>query len=84
MTPDDIVKYDLPTHPLSEIDVKRARDLVKNDPFFKHHKPWQKAIQAMLKMGQRVEQQAFAKHSLNFVIDTYLPEKLANKKQFLP
>jgi len=84
VTPYDIEKYDLPTHPLSEVDIKRARDLLKNDPFFKHHKPWQKAIQKMLKMGQRVEQQAFAKHSLNYVIDVYLPEKLGKPDKFLP
>ena len=84
VTPDDIEKYDLPTHPLAEIDIKRAKDLMKNDPFFRHHKPWQKAIQKMLKLGQRVEQQAFAKHGLNMVIETYLPEKLAKKKDFLP
>jgi DNA topoisomerase-6 subunit A len=84
VTPDDIERYDLPTHPLSQRDVKRARDLIKNDPFFRHHKPWQRAIKKMLKMGQRVEQQAFAKHSLNFVIDTYLPEKLAAIGKFLP
>ena len=84
VTPYDIETYDLPTHPLSETDVKRARDMMKNDPFFRHHKPWQKAIQKMLKMGQRVEQQAFAKHSLNFVIERYLPEKLAHVDRFLP
>lgn len=84
VTPYDIEKYDLPTHPLTEVDVKRARDLIRNDPFFRHHKPWQKAIQKMLKMGQRVEQQAFAKHSLNYVLDTYLPEKLAQVDKFLP
>ncbi|KPK61933.1 MAG: DNA topoisomerase VI [Planctomycetes bacterium SM23_32] len=84
VTPDDVEKYDLPTHPLSQTDVKRAKDLMRNDPFFKHHKPWQRAIKKMLQMGQRVEQQAFAKHSLNFVIDTYLPEKLAATDKFLP
>jgi DNA topoisomerase VI subunit A len=31
----------------------------------------------------RIEQQAFAKHGLNFVLDTYLPEKLM-KGKFLP
>ena len=45
---------------------------------------WQDALDQMLKMGQRVEQQAFAKHGLNFVIDTYLPEKLAAPRKFLP
>ncbi len=84
VTPYDIDKYDLPTHPLSERDIKRAKDALKNDPFFKHHKQWQKALKKMIKMGVRVEQQAFAKHSLNFVIDTYLPEKLAKTGNFLP
>ncbi|MHC4481378.1 MAG: DNA topoisomerase IV subunit A [Planctomycetota bacterium] len=84
VTPDDIDAYDLPTHPLTARDVKRAKDLIKNDPFFRHHKPWQKAIKKMLKMGVRVEQQAFAKHSLNFVLENYLPEKLAQANKFLP
>lgn len=84
VTPEDIENYELPTHPLSDTDIKRAKDTLKNDPFFQHHKEWQKAIKKMLKMGERAEQQAFAKHSLNFVLETYLPEKLADTDQFLP
>jgi DNA topoisomerase-6 subunit A len=38
----------------------------------------------MLKMGVRVEQQALAKHGLEFVANTYLPAKLKNVKAFLP
>ena len=34
-------------------------------------------------MGVRIEQQAFAKHGLNFVLEEYLPKKL-KQKQFLP
>ena len=37
----------------------------------------------MLQLGVRVEQQAFAKHGLNFVLEKYLPEKL-KKAKFLP
>ncbi|MFW6189640.1 MAG: DNA topoisomerase VI [Planctomycetota bacterium] len=84
VTPTDIDDYELPTHPLTDTDVKRANDLIGNDPFFQHYKTWQKAIKKMLKMGVRVEQQAFAKHSLNFVLENYLPEKLANTGAFLP
>ncbi len=84
VTPEDIETYDLPTHPLSQTDIKRARDLIKNDPFFQHYKSWQKAIKKMLKMGVRVEQQAFAKHGLNMVLERYLPEKLADPGKFLP
>jgi DNA topoisomerase VI subunit A len=84
VTPSDIREYDLPTHPLLEVDVKRARDALKNDPFFKTHKPWQKALEELLRMGVRAEQQALAKWGLNYVIEEYLPRKLANPGQFLP
>jgi len=84
VTPSDIREYDLPTHPLQDVDVKRAKDALKNDPFFKTHKPWQKAINDLLKMGVRAEQQALAKWGLNYVIEEYLPRKLAETGKFLP
>ena len=84
VTPQDIRDYQLPTHPLLDVDIKRARDALKNDPFFKAHKPWQKAMNDLLQMGVRAEQQALAKWGLNYVIDEYLPRKLANVAQFLP
>lgn len=84
VTPQDILDYKLPTHPLKEVDIKRAKAALKNDPFFQHHAAWGRAIKQQIKMGVRAEQQAFAKHHLNFVMDTYLPEKLANPKKMLP
>ena len=84
VTPQDIVDYRLPTHPLLDVDIKRAKDALKNDPFFKAHKPWQKAIQQLLKMGVRAEQQALAKWGLNYVIEEYLPRKLEQRASFLP
>ena len=41
-------------------------------------------LRELLRMGVRAEQQALAKWGLNYVIDTYLPAKLANPSQFLP
>lgn len=84
VTPEDIQRYDLPTHPLLEVDIKRAKDALKNDPFFKSHKAWQKAINQLLKMGVRAEQQALAKWGLNYVIEEYLPQKLSDTERFLP
>jgi DNA topoisomerase-6 subunit A len=84
VTPQDIIDFELPTHPLKEVDIKRAKDAIKNDPFIQHHKPWQKALQQQIKMGVRVEQQALAKHGLNYVIDEYLPRKMSNTRAFLP
>jgi len=84
VTPQDIIDYKLPTHPLKDIDVKRIKDGMKNDPFVKHHKEWQNALNLMIQLKKRVEQQAFAKHGLNFVLDTYLPKKLKDPKSWLP
>ena len=84
VTPGDIATYDLPTHPLKEIDLKKIKDMLKNDPFIQEHAPWQKALQRMAKEKRRVEQQAFAAYGLNYVMDNYLPEKLADKKSWLP
>jgi DNA topoisomerase-6 subunit A len=84
ITPQDIVDYELPTHPLKEVDVKRARDAIKNDPFIQHHAQWKRAMEQLLSMGVRAEQQALAKHGLNYVMDEYLPRKLAHPEKFLP
>jgi DNA topoisomerase-6 subunit A len=40
---------------------------------------WQKQFQKMLDKGVRVEQQALASQSLEFVANTYLPEKIENE-----
>ncbi len=84
--PQDILEYKLEdaTHKLQDVDIKRAKDALKNDPFFKAQPKWQQAIQQMLKMGVRAEQQALAKWGLNFVIEEYLPRKLKNIAKFLP
>jgi DNA topoisomerase-6 subunit A len=84
VTPQDILDYDLPTHPLLDVDIKRAKDALKNDPFFRAHKPWRKAIEQLLKLGVRAEQQALAKWGLNYVIEEYLPRKLEQRAKFLP
>lgn len=86
LAPQDIIDWDLQdaTHKLTEIDIKRARDALKNDPFFTEHKAWAKAMESLVKMGVRAEQQALAKHGLNFVIDEYLPAKLKDPGKFLP
>jgi DNA topoisomerase VI subunit A len=84
ITTQDIIDYKLPSHPLKEVDLKRIKDGIKNDPFVRHHKQWQKALAEMAKMKVRAEQQALAKHGLNFVITDYLPKKLADAKSWLP
>jgi DNA topoisomerase-6 subunit A len=84
VTPQDIVDYELPTHPLKDVDVKRAKDALKNDPFFQSQPKWRKALEQLVHMGVRAEQQALAMWGLNYVIDEYLPRKLAEPEKFLP
>jgi DNA topoisomerase-6 subunit A len=84
--PQDIIDFGLEdaTHPLAAVDIKRAQDALHNDPFVMAHPQWMAAIKQLLQMGVRAEQQALAKWGLNYVIDEYLPRKLANASSFLP
>ena len=83
ITPSDISEYKLPTHPLKDVDIKRIKDGIKNDPFVHAHKSWQQALTKLMKEGKRAEQQALAKHGLNFVVSNYLPEKLMRPESWL-
>jgi DNA topoisomerase-6 subunit A len=53
VTPQDIVDFGLEDapNPLSAIDIKRAQDALRNDPFIKAHPDWIAAITQMLDMG---------------------------------
>jgi len=84
VTSNDVVDYKLPTHPLKEMDIKRAKDALKNDPFVKYHKEWQREIKLMIQTKVRSEQQALARWGLNYVIEKYLPDKMKHPEKFLP
>jgi DNA topoisomerase VI subunit A len=84
VTPQDIIDYKLPTHPLKDVDIKRLKDAIKNDPFIMAHSEWKKSLELMAKMKVRAEQQALAAWGLNYVIDKYLPDKMKNNKTWLP
>ncbi len=86
ITPQDIIDFGLQdaTHPLVKTDIKRAHDAIRNDPFFASHPQWIAAIEQLLSMGVRAEQQALAKWGLNYVIEKYLPKKINAPGSFLP
>ncbi len=89
MTMEDIDEYDL-EHVTENLkgkpedsggptkDYKRARDVM--DYEWMQKKEWQDQLQKMIDMGVRVEQQALASQSLEFVANTYLPEKIENEE----
>jgi DNA topoisomerase-6 subunit A len=58
-------------------DFKRINDVM--DYEWMQTEEWQKQFQKMLDKGVRVEQQALASQSLEFVANTYLPEKIENE-----
>jgi DNA topoisomerase-6 subunit A len=75
VTASDIENYKLPSDDLTDQDV-RALQAELTDPRFKTAE-WRSEIELMLKNGKKAEQQSLAKYGLNYVTDTYLPEKLA-------
>lgn len=74
VTPSDIENYELPTDDLSKGDIKSLKSEL-SDPRFQDNF-WKGEIKLQLKMGKKSEQQALAKYGLDYVTDTYLPEKL--------
>ncbi|WP_435125840.1 DNA topoisomerase IV subunit A [Halobaculum sp. D14] len=72
--PQDIVDYELPTDPLSDSDVN-ALESELEDPRFKTDY-WEEQIELQLDINKKAEQQALAAQGLDFVTDTYLPERL--------
>ena len=73
----DILAYDLPSDELTKQDLG-ALDSELTDPRF-NTGYWKDQINLMKEIGKKAEQQSLAKYGLDFVTDTYLPEKLADE-----
>ena len=65
----------MPADDLSDKDIQALKSEL-SDPRFQDSR-WQKEIKLMLEIGKKAEQQSLAKYGLDFVTETYLPEKLA-------
>ncbi len=74
----DIVNYELPTDPLTEVDIKRLHEL-QRDPRYKG-KLWQREIKTFMKIRKKAEQEAFSRYGLTYIVDEYLPAKLEETK----
>ena len=72
--PEDIVEYDLPSDPLADSDIN-ALESELEDPRFQTDY-WEEQIELQLDIGKKSEQQSLASRGLDFVTDTYLPERL--------
>lgn len=82
MTLTDVETYGLSnvTEKMKEGDVKRAKELMSYDWF--KSQGWQKELKLAIDKKIRIEQQALANKSLDFVAKKYLPEKI-EKEIFL-
>jgi len=76
--PSDVIEYKLPTERMSELDLKKTHDLLK-DPRCQDD-PWQRELKKFLENKRKCELEAFSRYGLAFVVDKYLPEKLKMEK----
>ncbi|ADI74250.1 DNA topoisomerase (ATP-hydrolyzing) [Methanohalobium evestigatum Z-7303] len=74
LQPTDIVEYELSTDKLTERDVEALRSEL-SDPRFETDY-WKEQIELQLDIKKKAEQQAFAGKGLDFVTETYLPDRL--------
>ncbi|MBS1263817.1 MAG: Type 2 DNA topoisomerase 6 subunit A [Methanonatronarchaeales archaeon] len=72
--PSDITDYDLPSDDLTDQDIRALRNM-KTDPRFEDDF-WSGEIELQLDLGRKSEQQSLAKYGLDYVTETYLPERL--------
>jgi DNA topoisomerase-6 subunit A len=70
----DIVDYKLPSDALTDVDIKRLRDLRK-DPRYEGAL-WRREIKKFLEIRKKAEQEAFSRYGLTYIVDEYLPAKL--------
>lgn len=79
VTATDIETYRLPYVRLTDEDIKRAYEL-KNDPRYRDER-FQRELDVFLKKQKKAELEAFAKYSLDYIVDKYLPDKLKELKE---
>jgi len=72
--PADIVAYDLPTDPLADSDINALENELEDPRFSTEY--WKEQIELQLDIEKKAEQQALASRGLDFVTETYLPERL--------
>lgn len=63
-------------------DIKRAKQILAY-PWFAGKKEWEKEIDAMLKHGFKMEVEALLNNGISYVTETYVPQKLKKKGDWL-
>lgn len=73
--PSDIRRYKLPSMKLSDRDMKRIQEL-ESDPRYQKD-PWKRELKEFWKIKRKAELEAFSRYGLEFVVEEFLPERLA-------
>lgn len=74
VTPNDIENYSLPSDSLSDADLKRLDDLTRD---VRYDSPkWTGYIDGFRRLRLKAEQQSFSRYGIDYVVDTYLQDKL--------
>ncbi|RDE16066.1 MAG: DNA topoisomerase [Candidatus Thorarchaeota archaeon] len=74
VTPADINNYSLPTEQMNDADLKRLDELTQDLRYT--GSIWQEHIRGFRELRRKAEQQAFSRYGMDYVVDTYLPDKL--------
>jgi DNA topoisomerase VI subunit A len=70
----DIKRFDLPSIPLDERDLRRVTEL-KKDPHFQTE-PWKSELEIFAKEHRKAELEAFSAKSFTYFVDDYLKARL--------
>jgi DNA topoisomerase-6 subunit A len=74
VTPEDIESYSLPSDPMTNADLRRLDQLAKDVRYT--GREWQEYIEAFRNLRCKAEQQAFSRYGMDYVVNSYLPDKL--------
>lgn len=74
----DIKKYNLPSIPLTQLDIHRL-ETMKRDPRYSKG-IWKDQLEEFLKIKVKAELEAFSKYGLTAIIDKYLMKKMKEVK----
>ncbi len=83
LTISDIDEFGLDKYTIKakEVDIKRAKDMMKYEWF--QSEEWQKELKLLIKNRKKAELEALSGRGLRFMTEEYLPNKI-KKKEFLP
>jgi len=76
----DITRYKLPSEKITELDLKRLREL-ERDPRYREEL-WQREIKVFNDIKRKAEQEAFSRYGLTKIVDEYLPHRLDEMKSY--